>query len=102
MGVYDSGKWIEIATHLQGKNAKQCRAQWVDQLRPHMSKSAWTTEEDQEIWDRVLQVGRKWVQISKLYMPSRADNDIKNRWNSIIRKPRAPGGRAWNAAEIEM
>ena len=34
-------------------------------------------------------------------MPSRTDNDIKNRWNSIIRKQQHPGGREWEPEENE-
>jgi hypothetical protein len=32
-------------------------------------------------------------------MPQRTDNDIKNRWNSIIRKSNHPSGREWSADE---
>lgn len=32
-------------------------------------------------------------------MPQRTDNDIKNRWNSIIRKTQHPSGREWTAEE---
>ena len=62
-------------------------------MRPQLFKGEWTPEEDQEIWDRVQEMGTKWAQISEQYMPSRTDNDIKNRWNSVIRKAHAPGGR---------
>ena len=71
-------------------------------MRPQLFKGEWTPEEDQEIWDRVQEMGTKWAQISEQYMPSRTDNDIKNRWNSIIQKAHAPGGREWEAAENEM
>ena len=71
-------------------------------MRPQLFKGEWTPEEDQEIWDRVQEMGTKWAQISEQYMPSRTDNDIKNRWNSVIRKAHAPGGREWEAAENEM
>jgi hypothetical protein len=46
-------------------------------------------------------MGTKWAQISETYMPSRTDNDIKNRWNSIIRKQQHPGGREWEPEENE-
>ena len=71
-------------------------------MRPQLFKGEWTPEEDQEIWDRVQEMGTKWAQISEQYMPSRTDNDIKNRWNSVIRKAHAPGGRELEAAENEM
>ncbi len=34
-------------------------------------------------------------------MPQRTDNDIKNRWNSIIRKNQHPAGRDWRPDENE-
>merc|ERR1711957_1005061 len=79
-----------------------CRERWHNHLRPQLFKGEWTPEEDQEIWDRVQEMGTKWAQILEQYMPSRTDNDIKNRWNSIIQKAHAPGGREWEAAENEM
>ena len=57
---------------------------WRNHLRPQLFKGEWTPEEDQEIWDRVQEMGTKWAQVSEQYMPSRTDNDIKNRWNSVI------------------
>ena len=83
------------------RNGKQCRERWRNHLRPELNKGDWTQEEDVAIWSRVQQLGTKWAQISELYMPLRTDNDIKNRWNSIIRKPKAPGGREWTVEENE-
>ena len=102
--VGDAGikSWAAIATRLRDRNGKQCRERWRNHLRPQLFKGEWTPEEDQEIWDRVQEMGTKWAQISEQYMPSRTDNDIKNRWNSIIRKAHAPGGREWEVAENEM
>ena len=87
-----------IATRLRARNGKQCRERWRNHLRPQLTKGEWTAEEDQEIWDRVGELGTKWAQISEQYMPSRTDNDIKNRWNSIIRKAHAPGHLRPNSA----
>ena len=93
--------WVVIATRMRARNSKQCRERWHSHLRPTLTKGEWTPEEDQEIWDRVQEMGTKWAQISAQYMPSRTDNDIKNRWNSIIRKSHAPGGREWDSEENE-
>jgi len=102
VGEHGIKSWAAIATRLRDRNGKQCRERWRNHLRPQLFKGEWTPEEDQEIWDRVQEMGTKWAQISEQYMPSRTDNDIKNRWNSIIRKAHAPGGREWEAAENEM
>ena len=102
VGEHGIKSWAAIATRLRDRNGKQCRERWRNHLRPQLFKGEWTPEEDQEIWDRVQEMGTKWAQISEQYMPSRTDNDIKNRWNSIIRKAHAPGGREWEVAENEM
>tara|TARA_B110001452_G_scaffold237342_1_gene217119 strand:- start:2067 stop:2945 length:879 start_codon:yes stop_codon:yes gene_type:complete len=101
VGEHGIKSWAVIATRLRARNGKQCRERWRNHLRPQLTKGEWTPEEDQEIWDRVQEMGTKWAQISEQYMPSRTDNDIKNRWNSIIRKSHAPGGREWDSEENE-
>ncbi len=98
--------WAMIATQLHMRNGKQCRERWRNHLRPELNKGEWTTEEDCDIWRRVQELGTKWAQISEQYMPLRTDNDIKNRWNSIIRKSSHPEGRPWlpeeNAAREQV
>jgi len=94
--------WAQIATELHMRNGKQCRERWRNHLRPELNKGDWTQDEDVTIWSRVQQLGTKWAQISELYMPLRTDNDIKNRWNSIIRKSSHPSGRAWKPNEITL
>ena len=76
--VGDAGikSWAAIATRLRDRNGKQCRERWRNHLRPQLFKGEWTPEEDQEIH--------------------------QTRWNSIIQKARAPGGREWEVAENEM
>lgn len=94
-------QWALIATEMRTRNGKQCRERWRNHLRPELNKGDWSAQEDIDIWNHVQEMGTKWAQISEQYMPSRTDNDIKNRWNSIIRKSHAPGGREWDAAENE-
>lgn len=97
--IHGVKNWALIATQLNMRNGKQCRERWRNHLRPELNKGDWDTQEDVDIWDRVQQMGTKWAQISETYMPSRTDNDIKNRWNSIIRKQQHPSGRPWRAWE---
>ena len=97
--VHGVKNWALIATQLNMRNGKQCRERWRNHLRPELNKGDWDMHEDVEIWDRVQQMGTKWAQISETYMPNRTDNDIKNRWNSIIRKQQHPSGRPWRAWE---
>ena len=59
-------------------------------LRPELNKGEWTVEEDLEILRRVQQLGTKWAQISAHYLPDRTENDVKNRWNSVVKKMDPP------------
>ena len=91
--IYGIKSWAQIATQLNNRNGKQCRERWRNHLRPELNKGDWSNQEDIDIWERVQEMGTKWAQISEMYMPQRTDNDIKNRWNSIVRRPVAPCGR---------
>jgi hypothetical protein len=88
-----AARWSEIAKSVDGRSGKQCRERWRNHLRPQLNKGEWSVQEDIDIWDKVQEMGPKWAQISELYMSQRTDNDIKNRWNSIIRKQQHPAGR---------
>ena len=99
--IYGIKSWAKIATQLNNRNGKQCRERWRNHLRPELNKGDWSNQEDIDIWERVQEMGTKWAQISEMYMPQRTDNDIKNRWNSIIRKTQHPAGRDWLPDENE-
>ena len=94
--------WAIIATQLEQRNGKQCRERWRHHLRDGLNKGEWTNEEELEVWLRVIELGTKWALLAEQYMPGRTENDIKNRWNSIVRRPVAPCGRCWRADENEL
>ena len=78
-------KWSDIAARLPGRIGKQCRERWFNHLDPSINKSAWTPEEDQQLFELQQKIGNKWCEISK-YLPGRSENAVKNRWNSSARK----------------
>ncbi|KAL7467653.1 hypothetical protein ACHAXS_007896 [Conticribra weissflogii] len=77
--------WVDIAAHIDGRTAKQCRERWMNQLRPDLKKGDWTDEEDQLIHSLQRKLGNKWSKIAE-FLPQRTDNDIKNRWHSFKRQ----------------
>ncbi|KAL7555555.1 hypothetical protein ACA910_013033 [Epithemia clementina (nom. ined.)] len=78
--------WADVATLMKtGRNAKQCRDRWMNYLRPGLKKGDWTRQEEDHITDMYSKFGPKWCAMAKM-LPNRAENDIKNKWYSMMRK----------------
>ena len=87
-------KWSEIANELnkKGLNAacktrtgKQCRSRWLNHLDPNINKNPWTAQEEQTLLKLQGDLGNRWSEISRR-MSGRTDNDVKNHYNSLLRK----------------
>ncbi|CAD8191898.1 unnamed protein product [Paramecium octaurelia] len=77
-------KWSKIAQIIKNRNSKQCRNRFVNSLDPNLKQNGFTKEEDQLIYQKYLEYGSKWSQISK-FLVGRSDNQIKNRFYNNIR-----------------
>lgn len=79
------GNWTAIAEALPGRSSKSCRLRWCNQLNPNVKRGPFTPEEDNTILMQHAIHGNKWAVISR-YMPGRTDNQVKNRFNSTLRR----------------
>ncbi|KAJ4867528.1 Transcription factor MYB39 [Raphanus sativus] len=80
------GKWRSIP-NLAGLNrcGKSCRLRWMNYLRPDIRRGEFTDEEESTIVKLHALLGNKWSKIAS-HLPGRTDNEIKNYWNTHMRK----------------
>ncbi|KAJ6240748.1 myb DNA-binding domain superfamily protein-related [Anaeramoeba flamelloides] len=82
LGVSKSN-WFNIATLVPGRNPKQCRERWRNQLNPLIDHSPLTEEEEVLLIEKVSKIGNKWCKLST-YFTGRPDNMLKNHWYSVL------------------
>ncbi|XP_074564307.1 transcription factor MYB58-like [Curcuma longa] len=64
---------------------KSCRLRWINYLRPDIKRGNFTEEEEETIIRLHGLLGNKWSKIASL-LPGRTDNEIKNVWNTHLKK----------------
>nr|URY18936.1 MYB protein [Zanthoxylum bungeanum] len=64
---------------------KSCRLRWINYLRPDLKRGAFSIQEENLIIELHAVLGNRWSQIAA-QLPGRTDNEIKNLWNSSIKK----------------
>ncbi|KAL8545254.1 hypothetical protein ACS0TY_005445 [Phlomoides rotata] len=64
---------------------KSCRLRWINYLRPDLKRGTFSVEEENLIIELHAVLGNRWSQIAA-QLPGRTDNEIKNLWNSSIKK----------------
>ncbi|ONK61711.1 uncharacterized protein A4U43_C08F32770 [Asparagus officinalis] len=80
------GNWrtVPTKTGLMRCN-KSCRLRWTNYLRPGIKRGNFTPHEEGMIIHLQALLGNRWAAIAS-YLPQRTDNDIKNYWNTHLKK----------------
>ncbi|KAJ9146435.1 hypothetical protein P3X46_028704 [Hevea brasiliensis] len=80
------GSWRALPK-LAGLNrcGKSCRLRWTNYLRPDIKRGKFSQEEEQTILNLHSVLGNKWSAIAS-HLPGRTDNEIKNFWNTHLKK----------------
>nr|URY18773.1 MYB protein [Zanthoxylum bungeanum] len=64
---------------------KSCRLRWTNYLRPDIKRGKFSLHEEQTIIQLHALLGNRWSAIAA-HLPKRTDNEIKNYWNTHIKK----------------
>ncbi|CAM0903054.1 unnamed protein product [Alopecurus aequalis] len=64
---------------------KSCRLRWINYLRPDLKRGNFTPEEEETLIKLHNMMGNKWSKIAAC-LPGRTDNEIKNVWNTHLKK----------------
>nr|XP_043606054.1 transcription factor MYB16-like [Erigeron canadensis] len=80
------GSWRALPTKagLQ-RCGKSCRLRWTNYLRPDIKRGKFTLQEEQTIIQLHALLGNRWSAIAT-HLPKRTDNEIKNYWNTHLKK----------------
>lgn len=83
---YGHGCWSSVPKQagLQ-RCGKSCRLRWINYLRPDLKRGTFSHLEENLIIELHAVLGNRWSQIAA-QLPGRTDNEIKNLWNSCLKK----------------
>ncbi|OAY54153.1 transcription factor MYB123 [Manihot esculenta] len=84
--AHGEGKWRHLPKRAGLKRCgKSCRLRWLNYLRPDIKRGNISHDEEELIIRLHKLLGNRWSLIAGR-LPGRTDNEIKNYWNTTLRK----------------
>ncbi|KAK1376222.1 Transcription factor like [Heracleum sosnowskyi] len=86
INIHGPGNWRALPKHAGLlRCGKSCRLRWINYLRPDIKRGPFTPEEEKLVIQLHGMLGNRWAAIAT-QLPGRTDNEIKNLWNTHLRK----------------
>ncbi|KAK9155292.1 hypothetical protein Sjap_002772 [Stephania japonica] len=76
--------FVELSSGLL-RCGKSCRLRWINYLKPDIKRGNFSRDEEETIIRLHESLGNKWSLIAS-HLPGRTDNEIKNVWNTHLKK----------------
>ncbi|KAL5810022.1 hypothetical protein ACOSQ4_026590 [Xanthoceras sorbifolium] len=98
--IYGEQQWHQVPNRA-GLNRcrKSCRLRWLNYLKPNIKRGEFTEDEVDMILRLHKLLGNRQVQWSLIAgrLPGRTANDVKNYWNTNLRKKAVSSKKDWKA-----
>ncbi|KAK2663899.1 hypothetical protein Ddye_002473 [Dipteronia dyeriana] len=83
---HGAGNWTAVSKKAGLRRCgKSCRLRWTNYLRPDLKHDNFTLQEEEMIIRLHAAIGSRWAIIAQ-QLPGKTDNDVKNYWNTKMRK----------------
>ncbi|KAK9275729.1 hypothetical protein L1049_022997 [Liquidambar formosana] len=84
--THGEGRWRNVPKEAGLRRCgKSCRLRWINYLKPDIKRGNISPEEEDLILRLHKLLGNRWALIAAR-LPGRTDNEIKNYWNTNLRK----------------
>jgi len=88
---YGKQQWARVASLLNRKSAKQCKARWNEWLDPSVKKIDWSREEDEKLLHLAKLLPAQWRTIGPLV--GRTASQSQERYETLLDEAAGGGGR---------
>lgn len=83
---HGTGNWTSVPKKAGLRRCgKSCRLRWTNYLRPDLKHESFTPQEEELIVNLHAAIGSRWSIIAQ-QLSGRTDNDVKNYWNTKLKK----------------